>query len=169
MLRTCPMCGGITDVASEQEAFICPSCGTEVGNSTPDFDLREKALRKLRPPAVGLITLGILALLLGLLALLAVLGELVFPQMRQGTEVVAHVASLEYVLRFSYAILLPVLGSLMVAGGRCMRKLRNRRLALAGSIAAILPTPFIAFALPFGIWSLIVLTRPSVKAAFTKN
>jgi hypothetical protein len=163
------MCGRKEDFASETEAFVCSGCGTEIDASAQENVLREKALRKVRPPAVGLITIGALALLMGFLVIVAVLGELAFPQARHGRALVAHIASREYLIRFLYAVLLPIVGAVMMSGGLRMRKLRKRRLAMAGAIAAVLPTPFIVFSLPFGIWSLIVLTRPSVKAAFARQ
>jgi hypothetical protein len=48
-----------------------------------------------------------------------------------------------------------------------MLKLRNHGLALAGSILAMLPVGVdFLISLPFGIWALVVLTKPEAKTAF---
>jgi hypothetical protein len=52
-------------------------------------------------------------------------------------------------------------------GGLSMLKLQHRLVALAGSIAIMPGTCFCcALGFPVGIWSLVVLMRPEVKAAF---
>jgi hypothetical protein len=52
-------------------------------------------------------------------------------------------------------------------GGLSMLKLQNRLVALAGSIAIMPGTCFCcALGFPVGIWSIAVLIRPEVKAAF---
>ena len=49
-----------------------------------------------------------------------------------------------------------------------MRNLRNWGLAMAASILAMVPciSPCCIIGLPMGIWSLVVLQRPDIKAAF---
>jgi len=52
-------------------------------------------------------------------------------------------------------------------GGLSMLKLQNRLVALAGSIAIMPGTCFCCFlGFPVGVWSIAVLMRPEVKAAF---
>jgi len=56
----------------------------------------------------------------------------------------------------------------MIFGGYKMKRLENYGLAMAVTILAILPCwNCCLLGLPLGIWSLIVLNRPEVKAAFT--
>ena len=54
-----------------------------------------------------------------------------------------------------------------LAGWR-MGKLRNYPSAMAGSVLAIIPciSPCCVVGIPFGIWALVVLMKPGVKAAF---
>src|SRR5262249_22077855 len=61
-----------------------------------------------------------------------------------------------------------VVGVLMIVGGIKMKKLENYGLALAASILAIIPciSPCCLLSLPFGIWSVVVLSRHDVKEAF---
>lgn len=50
-----------------------------------------------------------------------------------------------------------------------MRVLASYRLAIAASILAMILPPGSLIGLPFGIWALVVLTRPEVRAAFKAN
>src|SRR5207248_2361571 len=60
-----------------------------------------------------------------------------------------------------------VLNVLVLLGGLRMRATRGYGLALAGSIAAIIPlNSCCCVGLPVGIWALVVLLKPEVKAAF---
>lgn len=66
----------------------------------------------------------------------------------------------------------PTLGvyAVVLAGGIQMSRLCNRRLAVTASILAMLPcSPAFLFGLPIGIWALIVLLDPAVKAGFDRN
>jgi len=49
-----------------------------------------------------------------------------------------------------------------------MMKLNNYGLCIAASIAALVPclTPCCCLGLPAGVWALVVLCKPEVKAAF---
>ena len=49
-----------------------------------------------------------------------------------------------------------------------MKELRQWSLAVAASVLALIPciSPCCIVGLPIGIWSLIVLTKPEIKAAF---
>ncbi len=54
-------------------------------------------------------------------------------------------------------------------GAMQMKGLKNYNMALAASIAAMIPCGCCCVAgIPIGIWSLIVLLKPEVKAAFPK-
>jgi hypothetical protein len=68
--------------------------------------------------------------------------------------------------RGSY-ILGAVLSLLMIVGGVAMRSLGSYGLALTGAIAGIIPLAgCCCCATPVGIWAVIVLANPDVKAAF---
>jgi hypothetical protein len=61
-------------------------------------------------------------------------------------------------------------GPLMIMGALKMRHLESYGLALAGSIAALVPvSPLAVFGLPVGVWALSVLMSPEVKAAFPQR
>ncbi|MGD0613895.1 MAG: DUF4339 domain-containing protein [Verrucomicrobiota bacterium] len=60
-------------------------------------------------------------------------------------------------------------GVVILMGARRMQALEKYQLAYTTSILAMLPciSPCCLFGLPFGIWALVVLNRPEVKAQFT--
>ena len=59
---------------------------------------------------------------------------------------------------------------LMMIGARSMRKLGSYGLAVFAAILAVLPwTPTFLIGLPMGIWALMVLKQPDVKAAFGRK
>jgi len=65
--------------------------------------------------------------------------------------------------------ILGILSSILVLfGGLKMKKLEAYGLALASSIIAMIPcvSPCCLIGLPIGIWSLVILSKPEVKAAF---
>ena len=64
---------------------------------------------------------------------------------------------------------IPAINLLVVAGGIAMIARRFRGLAMAGAIAAVIPIcgPCLVLGIPFGIWALILLNRPDVRATFS--
>ena len=60
------------------------------------------------------------------------------------------------------------MSGVVIYGGLQMRGLENRGLSVAASIVAMIPCigPCCCIGLPVGIWSLIVLGKDEVKAAF---
>jgi hypothetical protein len=62
------------------------------------------------------------------------------------------------------------LGVVVAAGALKMRKLKDYRYCRMSSILAMLPLGLgFLFGIPFGVWGLLVLARPDVKAAFDSN
>lgn len=57
---------------------------------------------------------------------------------------------------------------LQIAGAICMFRVRGYSLAMTAAVCALLPCDLYCCALnlPIGIWALIVLNKPEVKAAF---
>jgi hypothetical protein len=56
---------------------------------------------------------------------------------------------------------------LVIVAGIRMRQLQNRWLATAGAVLAMTPcSPIILLGVPVGVWSLIVMADPAVRAAF---
>jgi len=67
-------------------------------------------------------------------------------------------------------LLLPmIVYALVLFGALRMKGLRSYSLAMAGSILALLPCSFCCWAgLPFGIWAIVTLNDPAVRAAFQR-
>jgi hypothetical protein len=62
-------------------------------------------------------------------------------------------------------------GLVITLGGARMRNATGRGLAMAGSILSMIPctSSCCLIGLPIGIWALVVLSNPDVKAAFAAN
>lgn len=60
------------------------------------------------------------------------------------------------------------LDGLVLYGAYCMQSLKNYSMALTGAIVACIPFcgPCVVLGIPFGIWSLVVLSNADVKSAF---
>jgi hypothetical protein len=61
-----------------------------------------------------------------------------------------------------------ILNVLAIVGGLMMRSLKSYGWSMAGAVVSIIPctTGCCCTGIPFGIWALIVLSRPEVKDAF---
>ncbi len=124
----------------------------------------EDARRHVQGPAIGLIIAGILNLL-PLPSI--VLGFLFWDLDGQATAgfptvVTVFIPLLACLLSF-------LLGVVMIIGGLKMRKLEKNGLALTLTASILAMLPFSAgcvVGFPVGIWSLIVLNRPIVRAGF---
>ena len=66
-------------------------------------------------------------------------------------------------------IIMSISQLLVIAGAIAMIRKRGRMLAMAGAIVALIPclSPCILGGLPFGIWALVIMNRPDVKASFS--
>jgi len=62
-----------------------------------------------------------------------------------------------------------VLGVILLVAAVQMMRLRGYRLAVAGSILAVPIPPLFLVGLPVGIWALVVLRRPDVRAGFSRE
>ncbi len=71
-------------------------------------------------------------------------------------------------LGFALGLVALGMSVLVFAAGLQMKQLRNYGLAMAGSIAAMVPcvSPCCWIGLPIGIWALVVLSKPEIKGAF---
>jgi hypothetical protein len=64
-----------------------------------------------------------------------------------------------------------IIGVVILLGALKMQKLQNYNFAMAAAIIAMIPciSPCCLLGLPAGIWALIVLMKPEVKAAFNQG
>ncbi|MGL6073537.1 MAG: hypothetical protein ACRC8S_05165 [Fimbriiglobus sp.] len=114
---------------------------------------RAAALRRAMPPAIAMMTVGVINTGLGLLV--AVMG-LVVGGMNMGVP--------EGVIGVFSALA----GMVGFAGGLNLMRLDGFGLVRTGSILAMIPclSLCLIFGLPIGVWALVTATSPDVRAAF---
>lgn len=128
-------------------------------------------IQKLRAPAIGLIIAGslngitgLLALLGGLFRLSGIAGKETLPT--EQAEKMGYLVGT--VGTYIVALLSLVLAPVVIYGAVQMMQGKKPGLAKASAILAMLPVTACCFlvGIPIGIWGLIVLAKPEVKAVF---
>ena len=119
------------------------------------------SIRKyLRRPAEGLMISGIINILCIIPFVLLIGTRLLSNSRMLGRGLDMKVAAL--------SLLVTCIGAVIVYGVMRMKELENYKLAVFGSVLAVLPiTPGCLLGVPFGIWALTALTRKEVKKAFS--
>jgi hypothetical protein len=131
---------------------------------------RAQALAAVNGPAIGLIVTAALGFVGVLLILLTSTATFNFHSGNSGNPEVDQM--IRKLMRASGAVrvILGALGSAFILiGALKMKKLEGYGLAVAASIIALLPclNPCCIVGLPIGIWALVVLNKPEVKAYFS--
>jgi hypothetical protein len=132
---------------------------------------RPPAAEQVRLPAIFLLVTGILGAVGQVISLLfTLLGtglDLASAHLGPSEEAIANAMSGTMAVFFSILGLLTA--AVIVFGALRMKDLRSHSLAVAASVIAMVPcaSPCCLLGLPVGIWALVVLLRPEVKAAFT--
>ena len=135
---------------------------------------RAVAEEQVKLPAIFLMVLGGLGVLMALWGIVQGLSGANEAQLaqamndpnmpEQAKELVARLSKLGPVQN----IIGLLVSAFILFGAMKMKKLQSRGLALAASIVAFLPLWSCCCAgIPLGIWSLVVLNKPEVKASFT--
>ncbi len=121
---------------------------------------RAQAEAAAKGPGIAFLIVGILGLLIGLLYVIqAIMGRTIFApaQVQQTPPLALWVAAFVTLLW----------GAVVTLGGVKLMQLQSRGSVMVAAIFAMLPyNPCCLFGLPIGIWALVVLARPDVKAAF---
>ncbi|UCG58801.1 MAG: hypothetical protein JSU70_04665, partial [Phycisphaerales bacterium] len=113
---------------------------------------------RVRAPGIGLMIAGLINCGLGFITLLA--GVIV--------AVIEGITSLGATIPGGIGATLTMLGLLTVVGASRMMRLQSYGWAVAANILQLIPSPGSTLGFAFGIWGLIVLTRPQVHEAFVK-
>ncbi len=122
-------------------------------------------------PAIGLIITGGLNLVLSL-ANAAIMAAGVGVNKLQGNLSGSPFEKMDLAMRGTMGVIVCLIGfiggALILAGGIKMRKMETYGLCMAASIVAMIPcvSACCLVGLPIGIWSLVVLSKPEVKAVF---
>ncbi len=129
--------------------------------------MNENALSKLKLPAIGLIATGVLNVLFGILEIVSNAA-----MYSSGGGIYAENQSIEYNVGIGIGLAIVVL-SLIVApfliyGGIQMYRGKSYKISKTAAILAIIPfaSCCFVFGVPFGIWALMTLGKPEVKAIF---
>jgi hypothetical protein len=125
--------------------------------------------RKLRAPAIGLIILGALNILSSVILILGRLVRLVRgpePVITDEARRLGYEASGIY---FPIVSLISIaIAPIIIVGGIQMLRARRYPIALLAAILALIPLTSVCCipGIPLGIWALVVLRSPEVRAAF---
>lgn len=119
-------------------------------------------------PAVGMIIAGAANFLLSGVYLLAGLSNIGGGDFDKSVNPGDTGGAIGYVIGSVFPILCLVLSPATVIGGIQMLRGRSRGLVLFGAVTAVVPLSSCCFVLgiPAGIWALVVLRRPQVRAWF---
>lgn len=135
------------------------------------------ALQRVKPPAICLVVLGGLGILNALAGMvMAVVGggmnaDFLQQMQEQGQQIPPWLAPMlgggsTVVNVITSAIGLGLAGFIAFSGLQMM-KLKSHGLCMAGAVVAMLPCSVCCcLGLPLGIWSVVVLNKPDVRAAF---
>ncbi len=145
----------------------------QVGPATPDTD---EAASAVKIPAIALIviaSLGILYYIFNTIVVLTGAGAPMqnihggSPEMQQFME--SFQKGQHGPVAVVVSLLILAINGFVLFGAIKMLKLENYGIAVAAAIIAMLPCMGCCclFGLPFGIWALVVLNKPAVKAQFS--
>ncbi|MGN6556249.1 MAG: DUF4339 domain-containing protein [Verrucomicrobiota bacterium] len=146
--------------------------------SVPPFQptgTREAALQAVKGPALALKVTGILGLVaVGLAFIVNVLtlaGVHIGMTHRGNADMPVMFRGLTGGLGLLQCIIGAIIAVVILNGAAKMQALRNYQFAFTTAILAMLPcvSPCCWLGLPFGIWALVVLNQPHVKAQFGPN
>ena len=127
---------------------------------------------KVAGPAIGLMVVAIIGMLLQLVgAAFNVLGLVggTAVAIDQGADGIGMLANGAIGLVFNLITL--VMGGVIIFGAMKMKSLSSHGAAMAGAIIAMVPclSPCCPLGLIVGIWALVSMSDPDVKAAFQAN
>ncbi len=123
------------------------------GSSRIDSVIADNFARQLKAPAIALLVVGIL--------------NCVFAMAQWSAVLAGRIGMWEIgMLTVNWAASMAI-GAMTIAGAHNMLHRRSYALAMTGAIASVIPCTIMwVLSLCFGIWALIVLTRPGIKRAF---
>ena len=132
------------------------------------------AFQQVQGPAIGLLVTAIIGIVLGLFGL-------VVQRLRHRHVGLQNIGGgsgatdryMQYMsggLGIVFAIIGLAISGFIIWAALQMKQLRNWNMAVAASIVAMIPCigPCCIIGLPIGIWAIVVLMKPEVKAAFTR-
>lgn len=130
------------------------------------YELRAYAESRVSGPATGLMVVGAVGVLFGSLLLVVNLIGIGMGGAAQAPDPEGIFFS--GVVGGGFQLLSIAIGAVIIAGAQKMKRLESHGFAMASAILAMVPctSPCCWLGLPFGIWALVALSDPHVKAAF---
>ena len=156
---------------AEPPSAATPAAAVSVIAPRTSADPRARAMQMVSAPAIGLMVtagLGIAGGLVGLIINLSLMGRMqsmpgVDPELARIIQMVSYGP-----IGIATKLIGMAVGALILFGAIRMQKLTSHGLAMTAAIVAIVPcfSPCCLLGIPFGIWALVVLSRPEVRSQF---
>jgi hypothetical protein len=138
----------------------------------PAADARARALSLVNGPAIALIATAILGMVMnGIGIVVHLMGRgFVPPMYEMNPDVLRVIQIFNGPMGLVVRIIPLAIGLFVLFGALKMQQLRSRGLAMTATIVAMIPcfSPCCLLGLPFGIWALIVLSKPEVQSQFDR-
>lgn len=163
----CPLCGhqGSDFSRTADRRLVCPRCGEvagEAGAKPVDVEGRTLTAGTALAGVGGLTLIGSIGWLL--VALFFTPGP---PPAGQNPDGARAVMVGYYIGQYVPPVFGLALGAIQTAGGVQLARRRTWAVAVVGAVMALLPCGCgFVVGLPIGIWALVVLFNPAVRAAF---
>ena len=167
-----PVAGVPPAVAAPVPAFPVAPMTAPVAAGAPRTgpDPRARAQQMVAAPAIGLMVTAGLGLVFGLIGLLLMSAGGAMPPMPGIDPDFARIIQKFTYGPFAVAVRIFSLGisTLILFGALRMQKLSSHGLAMTAAIVAMIPcfSPCCLLGIPFGIWALVVVSKPEVKSQF---
>ncbi len=124
-------------------------------------------------PAILLMVMSALTFLYGLVSLLRPVDTEQLDQLRNNPDLAPMMGMMEFMTSTGgrVAVSLPylILNALIFFGALKMKNLQGYGLAMTAGILSLIPCcgPCVCLGIPVGIWALVTLRKPEVRASFT--
>jgi hypothetical protein len=133
---------------------------------------RRDPVRRVERAGDALVAVGCLGLVANLLAVPALSLLMALTEMNAADHTTVRRGPISSPFFDFFLVGIPTLAvsSIVIAGGYRMRQVRNRWLGVTAAVLALAPwSPAVLVGLPVGVWVLMVLANPAVRAAFRPN
>ncbi|REJ77006.1 MAG: TFIIB-type zinc ribbon-containing protein [Planctomycetota bacterium] len=177
---SCPSCGKAYIVKDEARGvrFLCKECGAVTHVSAAAATLpavretrrpergREYAFDRVHGPA------GALQIVTAFSLIVCVLAAIVIPiVLALGNGRIQPEAVVRLVVQLVWCVVVVIVCSVILYGASRMKRLESYRWAMTAAAVSTVPclTPCFVLNIGFGVWALIVLSDPDVKAAFAQQ
>jgi len=140
-----------------------PYAASSVEPAAGDSNKPPQARQQLLSPAIGILVTSILHIVGGLFYFVFVFSVYSRPNGETGGSNVLIVSAMYHGISMLYCVLL-------ISGAFSMMRQGSYMWAMTVCILAMIPFlgPCYFFAVPFGVWGLIVLRRPNVRESFSQ-